>query len=248
MIPGSSIHHTYPIGNPGSGRRWGIGEQKRKEFTWSVSRIHARQIAPGRGQCGDTAQFPDRGNGAARRPPRLAYIAARRAARTIGVEDEDEGDGRRAAASWADVRGGGNREAAGKKRKASAEALAAMRREPRRGLGVAELERIRVALEVAEGAATPRRRRRRRLTRWRCLPVPLPWRSCMARASRRYAIAMNSSPTYARSILKSSAMTETCMILMCRSEMAPFISCKCRGDISPRITSPCSSTNPLQGK
>ncbi|CAN6289294.1 unnamed protein product [Urochloa humidicola] len=49
--------------------------------------------------------------------------------------------------------GGGSREAAaGKKRKASAEAVAAaaMRREPRRGLGVAELERIRVALEVAE--------------------------------------------------------------------------------------------------
>nr|TKV95860.1 hypothetical protein SEVIR_9G389700v2 [Setaria viridis] len=48
--------------------------------------------------------------------------------------------------------GGGSREA-GKKRKAAAEAVAAaaaMRREPRRGLGVAELERIRVALEVAE--------------------------------------------------------------------------------------------------
>ncbi|RLN39287.1 uncharacterized protein C2845_PM01G16560 [Panicum miliaceum] len=46
---------------------------------------------------------------------------------------------------------GGSREA-GKKRKASPEAVAAaaMRREPRRGLGVAELERIRVALEVAE--------------------------------------------------------------------------------------------------
>jgi len=48
------------------------------------------------------------------------------------------------------VSGGGSREAAGKKRKASAEALAARRREPRRGLGVAELERIRVALEAAE--------------------------------------------------------------------------------------------------
>jgi hypothetical protein len=49
------------------------------------------------------------------------------------------------------VSGGGSREA-GKKRKASPEAVAAaaMRREPRRGLGVAELERIRVALEVSE--------------------------------------------------------------------------------------------------
>ncbi|CAL4939666.1 unnamed protein product [Urochloa decumbens] len=50
------------------------------------------------------------------------------------------------------VSGGGGGREAGKKRKASAEAVAAaaMRREPRRGLGVAELERIRVALEVAE--------------------------------------------------------------------------------------------------
>jgi hypothetical protein len=48
------------------------------------------------------------------------------------------------------VSGGGGSREAGKKRKAAAEAVAAMRREPRRGLGVAELERIRVALEVAE--------------------------------------------------------------------------------------------------
>ena len=55
------------------------------------------------------------------------------------------------------VSGGGSREAAGKNRKASAEAMAARRREPRRGLGVAELERIRVALEVADScyAAVP---------------------------------------------------------------------------------------------
>jgi len=47
------------------------------------------------------------------------------------------------------VSGGGGSREAGKKRKA-ASPEAAVRREPRRGLGVAELERIRVALEVAE--------------------------------------------------------------------------------------------------
>ncbi|CAL4889755.1 unnamed protein product [Urochloa decumbens] len=43
---------------------------------------------------------------------------------------------------------GGSREAGKKRKKASV--TAATRRDPRRGLGVAELERIRVALEVAE--------------------------------------------------------------------------------------------------
>ncbi|KAJ1296936.1 hypothetical protein BS78_01G339600 [Paspalum vaginatum] len=41
--------------------------------------------------------------------------------------------------------------AGGRKRKASPEAVAApARREPRRGMGVAELERIRVTIEMAE--------------------------------------------------------------------------------------------------
>ncbi|OEL37200.1 hypothetical protein BAE44_0001779 [Dichanthelium oligosanthes] len=59
------------------------------------------------------------------------------------------GSGERQLAIMVSDGGGESREQAGRKRKASAEAVA-MRREPRRGLGVAELERIRVALEVAE--------------------------------------------------------------------------------------------------
>ncbi|RLM61294.1 uncharacterized protein C2845_PM14G06160 [Panicum miliaceum] len=68
----------------------------------------------------------------------------------MGDERQQAGQTFAAAIMVSDGGGGGSREAAGKKRKASAEALVAMRREPRRGLGVAELERIRVALEVAE--------------------------------------------------------------------------------------------------
>jgi len=61
---------------------------------------------------------------------------------------EGTADGWRAAAIM--VSGGGSREAGRKRKAAASPEAAAMRREPRRGLGVAELERIRVALEVAE--------------------------------------------------------------------------------------------------
>ena len=124
------------------------GEQKRKEFTWAgVSRIHARQqIAPqARVNAEIQLSFPIERTASIARPP------ARRAARLYSDARacvEGTADGWRAAAIM--VSGGGSREAGRKRKAAASPEAAAMRREPRRGLGVAELERIRVALEVAD--------------------------------------------------------------------------------------------------
>ncbi|KAG2540445.1 hypothetical protein PVAP13_9NG553900 [Panicum virgatum] len=89
--------------------------------------------------------FPIERTASIARPP------ARRAARLYSDARacvEGTADGWRAAAIM--VSGGGSREAGRKRKAAASPEAAAMRREPRRGLGVAELERIRVALEAAE--------------------------------------------------------------------------------------------------
>ena len=187
--------------------------------------------------------FPIERTASIARPP------ARRAARLYSDARacvEGTADGWRAAAIM--VSGGGSREAGRKRKAAASPEAAAMRREPRRGLGVAELERIRVALEVAERcyAAPPQ-------------PAPAPPAALVVHGAS-LATVRHPSIMHARQVVSLIASNSRTIITsrdgdslgrhdsdLCRSGTEPF-SCNCRGDISPRTTSPRSSTNPSPGK